>query len=183
MSIIKTNEKLMIKLRNNLDVEFFKILGFDPEFKFNKSKVKEDFKFDIMVRSQKEKSKYRVEFKFSVIYEHYKETLRRYKKTNGITVIPNNKIDNIIERFSDIKYVKIDALYITPKNTGLGTKLMNSFLKEISKIEKLDMIYLHPQDENARRFWEKIGFSNIDDTRKPIGLGFYEMFFKIVTSK
>ena len=52
----------------------------------------------------------------------------------------------------------IDGLYITPTGTGMGTRLMKTFITRLKEIEKLEKVYLSPR-LGAIDFWNKIGFN------------------------
>lgn len=130
------NTKLMITLRNDLDMSFYDNIGFNPKFHFCKVIGKNMYRFYIKNNSNRDKSIYTVELVFSI---HYDDDL-------------------------DIKYVLIQYLGITPKRTGMGTKLMNTFITKLRKIEKLKKVYLSPKLD-AIGFWNNIGFDESKDIK------------------
>lgn len=59
--------------------------------------------------------------------------------------------------------VVIHDFILGPKGQGLGTKIINKYIEEISKT-KFNIIYLRAQDGRAANFWRKFGFVPIADT-------------------
>lgn len=170
------NEILMRNLRNKLDMNLFNLLKFDPKYYFYGNKENQGYNFYIKNRNQ---SLYRIEFTFKVWYEDELDILSRYEKENYTENISNEELDDILKRIKDIKYVTIYGLYITPKNTGMGTRVINCFLDELKKIGKIDEIYLHPDGLEAENFWSKLGFSKYRDYKKWIHLSGDLMVLKV----
>lgn len=152
------NTKLMRELRNDLDMSFYNNIGFNPQFYFHDYIGKNTYNFYMKNKINTDKSIYSVELLFSIHYEDELDILYRYEKENDIENITEEKLDNILKKISDIKYVVIDGLYIKPTGTGMGTKLMNTFITRLRKIEKLEKVYLSPK-LGAIDFWNKIGFN------------------------
>lgn len=170
------NEIIMRNLRNKLDMNLFNLLKFDPEYHFYGDKDNKGYNFSIKNRKQ---SSYRIEFTFKVWYEDELDILRRYEKENDIENISDEDLDDILKRINDIKYVTIYGLYITPKNTGMGTRVVNCFLDELKKIGKIEEVYLHLGGLEAENFWSKLGFSKYKDYKKWIHLSGDLMVLKL----
>lgn len=170
------NEILMRNLRKKLDMNLFNLLKFDPKYYFYGNKENQGYNFYIKNRNQ---SLYRIEFTFKVWYEDELDILSRYEKENYIENISDEELDDILKRIKDIKYVTIYGLYITPKNTGMGTRVINCFLDELKKIGKIDEVYLHPDGLEAENFWSKLGFSKYRDYKKWIHLSGDLMVLKV----
>lgn len=157
------NYKLMINLRNKLDMYFYNVLRTDYEFGFRSSKKDKSYDFHIKRKSNTNKNTHSIELTFTVFYEDVVDILNRYGKEHDTENISDEELDKILYEISDIKYVGIQALYIRPEGTGLGQKLIKEFIEIIRGIDKLEKIYLSPDGNYAKRFLKKIGFTQNDD--------------------
>lgn len=168
------NTKLMRELRNDLDMSFYKNIGFNPEFYFHDHAGKNTYSFYMKNKINTDKSIYSIELSFSIHYEDKLDILYRYEKENDIENITEEKLDNILKKISDIKYLVIDWLDVNPTGIGMGTKLMNTFITRLRKIEKLEKVYLSPK-LGAVDFWNKIGFDKSKYYRHPKNMIMYSM--------
>ncbi|WP_061309021.1 GNAT family N-acetyltransferase [Clostridium botulinum] len=173
------NENLMRNLRNELDIKLFNLFNlfkFDPEYYFYGDKDNSGYNFYI---KNKHQSSYQVEFTFKVCYEDQVDILNRYAKKNDIVNMSDYELDNIIDSIRDINHVIIYGLYISPKNTGMGTKVVNCFLDRVKKIGKIERIYLNPADSDAERFWNKLGFIQYRSYKETVDLLGDKMFLNL----
>lgn len=161
------NEKLMRELKNRLDMSMYNYLKYDTDFEFYGSKKDESYNFYNKSNLRYEEKSIRLDLKFKVCYEQPYDIYCRDRNkidTSRYTEDELNIIDDEIEKASynksDINYVIISGLYINPKGTGIGTKLMKIFIDELKEIDKLEYIFLHPRDERAEIFWSRLGFVN-----------------------
>lgn len=173
------NDKLMRNIRNKLDMKIFDLVSYDPEFRFFKYDNEIKYNFYNYCKANREKSVYGVDFGFSITGEDEVDILRRYEKNNNTEDMTDDEVDEIIKNINDIKYVIINGLYIRPRYTGLGTKIVNMFIEELKKIEKLKSIYLIPKDTDAKRFWMKMGFREDMDFARPDNMIDYSMVYNI----
>ena len=149
------DKTLIEKLCTQLNIDFFKILHFNPKFE---SYAQTD-KF--MVYPCKDLG-YNFDFDFSVYYPNTQELNKKYNLDPKLTIQETCKIGNMKK---ELTYVCIERVIVTPKRLGKGTLLINSFIKNIKKIESLQKIILISEDNESDLFWKSIGFRdyNIDD--------------------
>lgn len=155
------NEHIMMKLRNNLDMKLFNLLGYDLEHHFYGDKNARGYTFYNKIKVGKDKSIYNIDFTFKILYEESQDIIRRYEKEN----ISDEELDIELNRIKDIKYCAIFGLYITPQNTGMGSSVINCFIENLRKIEKIEKVFLSPKGKDAERFWSSLGFVK-NDNRK-----------------
>jgi hypothetical protein len=181
-NIIIKNEKLIVDLRNKLDMDLFNIIKYDPEFKFYGSEnKKEKYKFYISNRNNKKKKESiytNVTFNFWLKYEEWGDVYRNYKDKFNSEHITDEEIDIIVKANQDIKYAYIDGLYVTPKNTGVGSKIIKCFIKRIEEIGEIKAIFLTPKSSQAEKFWHNHGFCDLK-TCKDIDLadGYHKVLY------
>lgn len=73
--------------------------------------------------------------------------------------------DEEFEKYVECKYnqsklfcAEINWFSISPKRKGYGTKIMNELINSLKIMESVEMILLHPKDNNARSFWSRNNF-------------------------
>lgn len=113
------------------------------------SESSKGYVFSATTNNNKEKSIYNISFTFKVCYTE-----------------------------KELNHIIIEWLGISPKNTGMGTKIIKSFLKEIEKVDKIKNVYLHPQGFDAKRFWRRLGFGN-NKLKHPMQFIIYEMVLSV----
>lgn len=170
------NENLMRNLRNKLDMKLFNLFKFDPEYYFYGDKDNDGYNFYI---ENKHQSSYQIEFTFKVCYEDLVDILNRYAKKNDISNMSDYELDYILDGIRDINHVSIYGLYIKPKNTGMGTKVVMCFLDELKKTGKIERVYLHPDGSDAERFWSRLGFTQYTKYEETIDLSGDKMFLDL----
>ncbi|MCI5635443.1 MAG: hypothetical protein SO136_06235 [Sarcina ventriculi] len=158
----------MINLRNKLDMDFYNILGYDPEFSFYGSKQEGEYSFYIPIF--KCKGDYRIELNFKIYYEDKMILLDEYNKYNSLDEISDEKLEDLLTDMQNLANVRIDALYITPTGIGLGSKIVNALVNRLKEIDTLSSIYLYPADNMAEKFWAKQGFKH---SREEIDYKYY----------
>ena len=70
----------------------------------------------------------------------------------------NKKLERIMTSRQKLQFASILDLIITPQGLGYGTKLMNRIIPLFRIFPDITCILLHPQDDQAERFWTKLGF-------------------------
>lgn len=151
------NNKLMEDLKDRLNNCIGNLVGFNPEYSFDVNKEK-GYSFYMKNNFKEGESEYNVSLRFKVYYEDDFSILNRCE--NKISYLSDDERNNIIRKNKDIKYIIIDWLGVSPKNTGMGTRIANCLLNNLKKVGKVEKVYLHPQDFSAKRFWFKVGFLN-----------------------
>lgn len=147
-----------MEFRNKLDMELFNLLGYDLEHIFCGNKKDDGYTFHNKIKEGKDKGVYNIDFTFKILYEDTQDILSRYKKDNDIENMSDAELDIELNKIKDIKYCVIYGLYITPKNTGMGSKLINCFIENLKKIDKIQKVLLTPNGPDAERFWARLGF-------------------------
>lgn len=163
INIEDKNEHIMIELRNKLDMDFFNILGYDPEYKFHGNKKSRGYCFYITNKLSKKDSIYNISFCFKIYYEDTYDILRRYEKTNDTEHLSDDDLEAILKYIQDIKYASIEALYINPTRTGLGSKIVQSLIARLGETGKIEKIFLEAASLGSAKFWNRHGFVDIID--------------------
>lgn len=155
------NEEIIKRLCQDLSDDFCEVLGFNPQFKYYGG-IKDDkyriygcrYSSGIMLNSPC------IEFNFKCAYLRTEDVLSHkdyFSKLTDEELV--YKADNI----RDINYIDIEYVGVCPHGQGIGTELINMFLKRVKRIKKIKKIYLMSASIEARNFWSKMGFEYIDD--------------------
>ncbi|GEM_PF-5031358 len=163
------DKNLISELCNQLNIDFFDILGFNPEFKFHGSFVNERF---IVYADNRfnSKFKYSIEFMFSI---HYLKQLDVLKKDELYSKLTDQELCEIADERRTLTSIFIQYVGVSPPGHGVGTLLINSFLNRVKYICMFKKIYLTPQGIRAENFWRSVGFQDmvISDLKNKIYLG------------
>lgn len=164
-----SDKNLIRVLCDQLNIDFYNILGFNPEFKFHGSFVNERY---VVYADNRFKSKciYRIEFMFSLHYLKQLAVIKNVELGSGLT---DKEICKIAGYRNTLTSIFIQYLEVKPQSDGVGTLLMNSFLKRIKNICKFKKIYLTPQNVKVEKFWKSLGFEDmlITDIKNKTYLG------------
>lgn len=154
----------------------YNYLKYDAEFKFIGDKKQGAYRFYNKNKGHKLNST-SFECIFSIHYEALADIYLRNIRKIDRKLYTDEEIDKIEMAFeekgakeSDINYATIEGLYINPRGTGIGTELMGNFIEELRKINKIEYVFLTPKNDDARRFWSKLGFVNVYVWKKSIQL-------------
>lgn len=61
--------------------------------------------------------------------------------------------------------VEIVQFYVNPKGQGIGSKVIEALINHLEDLEDgFEMLLLKAQDEQAAKFWRKVGFQVIEHT-------------------
>ena len=155
----KLKEKNLIrKLCNQLSIDYFDILGFNPGFKT----IAETDNFYINAKKTSDnKSKYSIEFLFSIYYLEDKDALKREELYSDD--LTNQELHQIADERRELTSISVDSVIVRPNGQGIGTLLINSFIKRIRNINTIKKIFLYPQNTKAENFWRSVGFKNFEN--------------------
>lgn len=164
-SIKESKDKYLMKqLCDQLNIDFFNILGFDPGFIFYGSFVDKGFGVYAAKRS-----KYSIEFRFSTYYSEDSDVLKNDDFDSELT---DQELSEIADERRTLAFIFIEYVNVRSPGHGVGTLLVKSFLKRVKDIYQFKKIYLHPKDIRAKKFWRSVGFRDrvLDDLKYNISL-------------
>jgi hypothetical protein len=144
------------KLCNEIRIDFNKIVGFDPKLEPYGTIEESNYVVYAHVNSSTE-SKYRVTFQFKVFYDNsidFPTGEDRYAVLDYEEAYMQRKA---------LSYVFIDNFRVKPEGTGVGTQLINLFIRRIKNIKSLKKVYLISETVDAERFWIKCGFRYLNE--------------------
>ncbi|WP_207707437.1 hypothetical protein, partial [Clostridium tarantellae] len=77
--------------------------------------------------------------------------------------------------------LELNNLSISPQGKGIGSKIFNKIVEEVSSIETIEKIILYPKDKYAKNFWVKNGFKEItiEDIDYRVNYGFKNLIYYI----
>jgi len=151
------DRNLIRKLCKQLDGDYFGILGFNPGFNFFGSLRNKRY-FIYADNELDSKSKYSIEFRFSIHYLKRLDVLKRDELKSNLT---DQELDEIADDRRVLTSIFIEYMGVRPQSHGIGTLLINSFIKRVKSINKFNKIFLFPEDIRADKFWRNVGFRDI----------------------
>jgi len=153
MGIEDKNLNLIYKLCLQLNEDFNRVLGFNPDLKCSGGIKKNRYYF--RCRECDKVSNRSIEFYFEVYYFQLKYAVLTREERDTLT---EDECITLANERRDIEYICIHSFNVNPIRKGLGTRLMNLFFNRVRELAKMKRIYLTPADKDSERFWNKFGF-------------------------
>ncbi|NGU52441.1 GNAT family N-acetyltransferase [Clostridium perfringens] len=106
---------------------------------------------------------FRINLNFKILYENRIKLLGRYSRENSIDYMTDKELSEKLKEIQKLKYTRIEALYITPTGTGVGSEVVKILINRLKEIKDLKYILLYPASKDAERFWRKQGFTKTEN--------------------
>jgi len=90
----------------------------------------------------------------------FKYSVKRKLITKDDDVYNDHDLEIVLNNRSQLMYVYIKGLYITPQGNGLGTYIITNMIQLLKEIPSIKFIALMPE-QGANDFWKKVGFVDI----------------------
>jgi len=90
----------------------------------------------------------------------FKYSVKSKLITKDDDVYNDHDLEIVLNNRSQLMYVYIKGLYITPQGNGLGTYIITNMIQLLKEIPSIKFIALMPE-QGANDFWKKVGFVDI----------------------
>lgn len=153
------DEKRVKEICNYLDKITLNIINIEPNFKYYGSKEKGYFN----IYNDNKYNKYNEELSMNLDLRLYYPNRDSYFFDENAKNLDDEELDKYIEyKYNESKlfYAQINWFSVNPRRHGYGTKIISELINILKIIDSIEMILLHPTDNDSKLFWLSNNFDN-----------------------